>query len=135
MMRIVYGGGNFQIQRNGNLDKMVQRVLRQAGGRVLDEMNTAVKNLYEDAYRHWYDTIQQKTGKSRDLLGYGVRIRDPQTLEAFVSNSAPYVWYIHYPWPNDNKYVMNELVKKPGKKLANKLADDLREDLAKLSRG
>jgi hypothetical protein len=131
----LYGSGSTKMTRSGGIDAMVERVVRQSGGRVLDEMKNAADTLFQDAYRHWYDNIKKRSGKSRSGLGFGVRIASTTSLEAFVANSADYVWYIHYPWPNENKYVMNELVKKPGKKLATKLADDLREDLAKLARG
>ena len=60
--------------------------------------------------------------------GYG------QTIEVFIRNTSKYSHYITKPWPYNNVKVANELIYKPGKKLAKQLAILMGEELGILAR-
>ena len=133
MGRILYGRGNAQIELSGGIRSMVDRVLRQSGGVVIDRLREDARTLHDDAHRNWYRKLKKRSGESQAGLNYAVRIPDPKTVESYVANSAPYVWFIRYPWPENNVYVYRDLLINPGKKAAKKIAAELGEELRKLA--
>tara|TARA_R100000664_G_scaffold29383_1_gene41245 strand:- start:339 stop:686 length:348 start_codon:yes stop_codon:yes gene_type:complete len=112
---------------------MVDRVLRRSGGVVVDRLRGDARDLHDAAYRDWYSKIEKRSGASQAGLSYAIRIPDPKTVESYVANSAPYVWFIRYPWPENNVYIYRDLLIKPAKRRAKKMATDLGEELRKLA--
>lgn len=135
MSRIVYGRGNSRIELSGDIKKMVTNVLRRSGGVVVDRMRLEAQTLHDEVHRNWYTKIEKRTGRSQQGLNYGIAISDPKTVSSFVENSAPYVWFIKFPWPDNHLFIYRELIIKPGKKRTRALAKDLGVELRKLARG
>lgn len=126
--RIFVGSGKAQIELSGGLRDAVDRVLQGTPKVVADRLEEEARKLYEQAKAQW----PEKTGKSKDALEYGLRIPDPSHIEAYVGfdpSKAPYVFYIHEKWPNAKRFVWQELLRKPARKLSKKVAAELGEEL------
>jgi hypothetical protein len=112
------------------LDQIVRRAINNAQPGLLPILEAEISKLHSNARASW----PVKTGTSRDALDSGVRLVANNMLEAFLVNTADHSPYIRGK-KLGGKSPYQELIRKPGIKLAPKLADMLGDKLARTLTG
>lgn len=96
MKRVKIGQGKATIEFDDTVRQLVLETLRQAEPIMMMILETEVENLKNHSEKNWL-VRQKKYGRSKNSKGQhetGVRIIPPSTIQAFVSNTAPYAYAI-----------------------------------------
>lgn len=96
MGRIKYGHGKGSIEVTGVQREIIEQTIRTAEPIMSTILKSIVDEIATNAEKNWL-IRQKKYGKSEDSKGQistGFRVIPPNTIEAFVENTAPYAWAI-----------------------------------------
>ena len=124
-MTIRVMSGRAYVDLDPALQRWVDSAVRRAAPETLAKLEETGEELYADAYDKW----PVKTGKSKSLLFWHVRLKNLTRIELVIGCDADYSFYITEPWPS-KKRPWRELLLKPTKKAYSRLSDELREHLA-----
>ena len=131
--RMVYGTGRAQVTISQEHARAFEAVLDNAIPATAEAMSDATASVVRDANKEW----PWKTGRSKKAIERGMRFRD-DAVEAFVRNPVRYVYYIR--WGRKSPLgrrvggrVVQDLIFKPGLKLADKIAKVSADELARLA--
>lgn len=123
------------VQMDDTLSDIVRRALRNAAPRVMDRLEEEARDLHASAESQW----PVKTGRSKAALDWAVRIPRPDQVEAVVfidprSPAADYAFFIKGK-KQGGASTWHALVRRPGRRRAKRLAEDLAKDLIDLAGG
>jgi len=131
--RMVYGTGRAQVTISQEHARAFEAVLDRALPKTAEAMGDATHEVLRGAQKEW----PWKTGRSKRALERGMRWR-ADAVEAFVRNPVRYAYYIR--WGEKSGLgrrvggrVVQDLIFKPGLKLADKIARVSADELAKLA--
>lgn len=116
-MNILVGKGKAMVELDDGASRFAERVLRQAAGIVVEEIEKTVHTVFASAATVW----PEKTGTSLAGLRRGVRFIPPDVIEGVIYNQVPYVWYIKGR-RQQGKHTWSVLIRTPMKKAAGNLA-------------
>tara|TARA_R110000796_G_scaffold3882_1_gene14847 strand:+ start:140 stop:535 length:396 start_codon:yes stop_codon:yes gene_type:complete len=126
MSKLHYSAGAASITMDDTMDKIFRRAVENVQPGVVKILESEIATLGAHADGKW----PVKTGKSKALLAYGVRLLGMDHIEAFIANSADYAFYIK--GKNlGGKSAFQTLLRKPGLRLAPHLADLLADNAAR----
>lgn len=95
-MKIKYGHGRGSMEIDGLQREIFLETIRSAEPIISLILQETVKEIADNAEKNWL-VRQKKYGRSEDSRGQiqtGFRIIPPNTIEAFVENTAEYAWAI-----------------------------------------
>jgi hypothetical protein len=96
MGRIKYGHGKGSIEMTGVQKDLIESTIRSAEPIMSTILKSVVEEIANNAEKNWL-VRQRKFGRSKDSKGQistGFRVIPPNTIEAFVENTAEYAWAI-----------------------------------------
>jgi arginyl-tRNA synthetase len=121
-----YGNSSASIEVSDDLSGYVREALRRSTDGISEKLDEAAKDVYKHAVSQW----PVKTGTSKAAMEQGLRF-DGDTVEAFVGNDVPYVWYIR----TDGVHQWTEHVRKPFDERTGPLLEDLGDEVLAALRG
>lgn len=92
------------------LDRLVRLAITNSRPGLLPVLEAEASRLAANARADW----PVKTGRSRNSIVFGVRVRSDDRLEAFVGNTVEYVYYIKSRALPRSRSAWQELIRKPG---------------------
>ena len=131
--RMVYGTGRAQVtisqEHARAFDAVLERAIPETGAAMAD----ATAEVMRGAQKEW----PWKTGRSKRALERGIRFQTA-AVEAFVRNPVRYAYYIRWGEKGGlgrrvSGRVVQDLIFKPGLKLADKIAQVSADELARLA--
>lgn len=118
------------VELDATMHDLVDRAIRNAAPAVVDALEREAERIHDAARRAW----PVKTGLSRDSLDWGIRIQPPDKIEAFVHNTASHARFIKGN-AQGGRHTWTVLVRRPMRRKARALADELAGDLLAVARG
>lgn len=134
MATIRFGAGAASIEIGGHWAEQIRQAVDRLAPDLGATLEAEANKIRTDAVRRWpigKDQIRKgkKLPHSIDLFWSGLRI-NPPFVEGFVSNSAPWFYYIRSMKGGLNgKSASVELVRKPMRKRAQPLARELADQI------
>ena len=136
-----YGTGRASVEVTGGLKKTILQALKAAEGDLIQILSDELKEIEAAAVKNW-PVRQKKFGKSQDSKGRfqrGIRIVPPDTVEAYLTNTAPYVGAIKAGRGSSTtvgtgKRVADVLIWRPIQRRSDKIGQKIAQQLIKKAR-
>lgn len=132
MSRVRFGVGTTSVELSDDLSGLVESVLDRVVPGVREAFDRETTAIYEEARRRW----PVKTGRSREGLVHGIRIRtlgDGDVIEGFVGNTVDYARYIRTSAASgsDAPHPMTDLLRRPMLQASERMIATLGPELAR----
>lgn len=93
-------GGSVSVTMDDRLDRLVRDAIEKTNPNTISRLEAAAEATFNNAKKHWPYGTKKRWGlppalwRSRNRLHEEVRLKGENVIQAVVSNSAPYAYFI-----------------------------------------